>query len=491
MANTKGKRRIAADRDVEDFLSKYLKELNENNAAVFVGAGLSKAAGYADWPGLLDGVAQQLGLDSARESDLVRLAQFHINANATNRHHLSQLLIDEFSDLKEPTENHKILARLPISTFWTTNYDRLIETAIEASGKRVDAKYTKKHLATTRRGRDAVVYKMHGDIEHPSEAVLSRDDYERYHQTHGPFVTALSGDLVEKTFLFLGFSFTDPNLDLIMSRIRATFATNQRQHYCIARRRSKMKGEKTADFQYELTRQNLITQDLMRFNIKTIFVDDYDQITGLLKTLEDRYRRKTVFISGSAADYGSWGPDATEQFVAALARSIIDKDLRITSGFGLGIGGAVVTGAVQQIYSTPHRSVDEQLVLRPFPIGIKNEVERSKTFTRYREELISQSGIAIFIMGNKTVDGQVVTADGMRSEFELAKTRGLYVVPIGASGSMAQELWNEVMDDLDTFYPGASVEVKDALMKLGGPTNNPNSLISIVIDLFHKLISGV
>ena len=57
-----------------------------------------------------------------------------------------------------------------------------------------------------RRVVGATLSKMHGDIEHPDKAVLSKDDYERYHDTHGPFVTALSGDLVEKTFLFLGFS---------------------------------------------------------------------------------------------------------------------------------------------------------------------------------------------------------------------------------------------------------------------------------------------
>lgn len=105
------------DRDTEDFLAKYLKELNEDNAAVFVGAGLSKAAGYVDWPGLLSDVAKGLGLDATKETDLVALAQYHLNSNATNRHHLSQLLIDEFSDLKEPTENHAILARLPIRTY--------------------------------------------------------------------------------------------------------------------------------------------------------------------------------------------------------------------------------------------------------------------------------------------------------------------------------------------------------------------------------------
>jgi hypothetical protein len=127
-----------------------------NNAAAFIGAGLSKAAGYVDWPGLLSDVAKGLGLDTAKETDLIALAQYHLNSNATNRHQLSRLLIDEFSDLKEPTENHAILARLPIRIYWTTNYDRLIEKALEAGGKRVDSKYTKEHLAMTKRGRDAL-----------------------------------------------------------------------------------------------------------------------------------------------------------------------------------------------------------------------------------------------------------------------------------------------------------------------------------------------
>src|SRR4029077_2971493 len=146
------------DPDAEAFISKYLTELREDNVAVFLGAGLSKSAGFVDWIELLSPIAKQLGLDARRESDLVGVAQYHVNANAANRHELNQLLIDQFSDLVEPTENHKILPRLPIKTYWTTNYDRLIEKALEFGGKRVDAKYTKEQLATTKRGRDAVVY---------------------------------------------------------------------------------------------------------------------------------------------------------------------------------------------------------------------------------------------------------------------------------------------------------------------------------------------
>jgi Sir2- and TIR-associating SLOG family/SIR2-like domain len=478
------------DDDTETLVAKFLTELREDNAAVFIGAGLSKGAGFVDWIELLSPIAKQLGLDARRETDLVGVAQYHVNANLANRSELNQRLIDEFSDIVSPTDNHSILARLPIRTYWTTNYDRLIERAIEAGGKRVDAKYTNDQLATTKRGRDAIVYKMHGDIEHPDKAILTKDDYERYHQTHGPFITALAGDLVERTFLFLGFSFTDPNLDYVLSRIRSHFEKNQRQHFCITKHRTRIPGESDLDFQYAANKQSLMAQDLMRFNIKTVFVDDYARITEILQNIEGRFRRRTIFISGSAVDYGDWGRPATEEFVARLSGALIGRDFRITSGFGLGIGGAVVTGAVQQIYSTKLRSIEEQLVLRPFPIGIQNEFERKQTNQRYREELIAQAGIAIFVMGNKTVNGTKMLADGVRAEFEIAKKRGLYVLPIGSSGSMAEELYNEVMGKFDNYFPNVAPDIRKLMDELGKPTKNPSDLLNPLLQLMETLSKG-
>ena len=42
---------------------------------------------------------------------------------------------------------------------------------------------------------DAIVYKMHGDIRSPQDAVISKDDYERYGEKNSLFVTALRGGL--------------------------------------------------------------------------------------------------------------------------------------------------------------------------------------------------------------------------------------------------------------------------------------------------------
>ena len=119
----------------QTFLRDIEKELAEENVAVFAGAGMSAGVGFVDWAELLRPIADELGLDIDKESDLVALAQFHCNDNANNRSQLNQRLIEEFSQKSTETENHRIFCRLPIRTYWTTNYDKVIETALERSGK--------------------------------------------------------------------------------------------------------------------------------------------------------------------------------------------------------------------------------------------------------------------------------------------------------------------------------------------------------------------
>ena len=180
------------------------------------------ASGHVNWSELLREIAAELGLDVDRESNLVAVAQYHLNARGT-RSRINQKLIDEFSVGHTVNHNHEILARLPIATYWTTNYDRLIETALDAAGKIVDVKFAVDQLKTNVRGRSATLFKMHGDVSDPEHAVLTKDDYEGYFRDREPFVTALAGDLTTKTFLFLGFSFTDPNIDYVMSRVRVVY----------------------------------------------------------------------------------------------------------------------------------------------------------------------------------------------------------------------------------------------------------------------------
>ncbi|KPY89108.1 SIR2 family protein [Pseudomonas syringae pv. tagetis] len=459
-------------------------ELEEGNLAIFAGAGFSQGAGFVNWKTLLRPVAEELDLDIDKETDLVALAQYHANSNATNRSKLDQMLVTEFSAKVKPTDNHKILARLPIQTYWTTNYDKLIETALEDNEKVPDVKYTVKQLATTKRKRDAVVYKMHGDVEHASEAILIRDDYEHYHVKMQPFITALSGDLIAKTFLFLGFSFTDPNLDYILSRVRIQYAKHQRQHYCILRKVSQEENEDQADFEYRERKEQLFKQELLRFGIKAIYVDDFSQITVILHEIERRHKRKTIFISGAAHDYSPWTQVESEQFVYKLSKAISELQYRVISGFGLGIGSAVITGVLEQTIMNGHRLDSDQLILRPFPQSQSGERQLPELWTEYRQNMLAHAGIALFLFGNKLdKEGQLVLSNGMREEFEIAVAKGIFVIPVGVTGSISAELWNEVIQTFDESKYEHGKNVTPLLHELGASSTTLGRAHEIILSL--------
>jgi len=48
---------------VEQFLDEFIPAVTDGDAAVFAGAGLSRAAGFVDWKGLLKDFATELHLD--------------------------------------------------------------------------------------------------------------------------------------------------------------------------------------------------------------------------------------------------------------------------------------------------------------------------------------------------------------------------------------------------------------------------------------------
>jgi hypothetical protein len=470
------------------YIGEIVAELEEKNLAIFCGAGLSVQAGLVDWKQLMKPIADELNLDIDKEEhNLISIAQYHCNENASNRSKLNQRLINQFSAKAAHSENHRILARLPIDTFWTTNYDKLIESALIESGKTPDVKHTKEQLAFTTPKRDAVVYKMHGDIDHPDQAVLTRNDYESYHVKMDQFLTALGGDLVSKAFLFIGFSFSDPNLDYILSRVRVAYNENQRRHYCFVRRVSKAECVDADEFEYKTRKQALFIGDLGRFNIKAIVVDDYAQITDILHEIENRYKWKTVFVSGAAHEFGSWDEKEALQFIHELSKSLIEAQLKIVSGFGLAVGSAVISGALEQIYMNPANFRSDQLILRPFPQEVLGAQPIATVWKHYREDMCSHAGIAIFIFGNKSVGGKVVLSNGMREEFEIAKAKGLFLLPIGATGYMAKELWEDVRNTFDILYPRVDPSIKSEFLLLGDTGKKPEEILNTILSVLKKL----
>ena len=467
--------------EIKNFIDYYVDEIRNENAAFFAGAGFSKASGYVDWKTLLSSIAMGLGLDINKERDLATLAQFSFNKNG-NRLQINKVLCKEFTTQKDPTKNHEILARLPINVIWTTNYDDLIEQAFRNVRKNLDVKKRNQDLSNTMPNRECILYKMHGDKDSLDEVVLIKDDYERYYKKHKQFLSALTGDLISKTFLFVGFSFHDPNLDYILSRVRVEYEQNARQHYAIMKSLQRNDFDSDAEFEYARKRNEYFLNDLKRYSITPLLIDDYSEITDILREIERKLNQNNVFISGSAAEYGSFSKEEADYFIKLLSKQLIQNDFNIISGFGLGVGSSVMSGALEEIYMSNTESIDNRLLLRPFPQG----EDVKKLWQRYREDMISRAGVSIFVFGNKIDNNVVVDANGVKSEFEIAKEKNNILIPVGCTGFMTKKLWDDVNSDLQKYYGEVDSCVVEKFKKLNEQMPI-GDMVQNIIDLINEL----
>lgn len=469
------------------FYREVVQELQNHSLAILAGAGLSKPAGYVNWKELLKDIADDLGLSIEKEYDLISVAQYNVN-KIGGRSMLNRKIIDEFNQDLDITDNHKILARLPIHTYWTTNYDDLIEKSLRESKRLVDVKHSVNQLTSSTR-RDAIIYKMHGDATLPNEAVITKDDYERYSSDKAPFITALSGDLVSKLFVFIGFSFTDPNLDYILSRVRLQMKGTTRHHYYFIKKiqRSDEGIESDADFDYLRRKQELFIQDLQRFQLQPVYIETYPEITSILSEIEFQFKKKTIFISGSAEEYGSKSRDDAQMFVHKLSNSLIKASYRIVNGFGWGVGSAVINGALEAIYERPDKYSEDQLIVKPFPQFETGSKSRKELWEDYRQKMIPLAGIAIFIFGNKKDDdSNIILADGVQREFEIAMQHGLIPIPIGATGYVANQLYTKLIAEEDKYF-SEYTWLLPLLAELANESLSNEVLVSKILEIVNRI----
>lgn len=433
-----------------EFVDRWTKGLEQGSAAVFIGAGLSRRAGYPDWRTLLADIARELGLDIEAEYDLTAVVQYSINKAARKRNRLTRLILDQFPPKADAPEPFRILARLPVRHVWTTNYDKLAETAWEQERKLLDVKSRNDDLGFDRSWAHAILYKMHGTVDHPTEVVIAKDDYELYRRQRPGFLQVLAGQLFTKQMLFVGFGFTDPNLAHLFASIREAFKDNGPEHYAIVRRPKKGSGAGAKKrFETDSIRHALWVEDLQRYGIQCIEVDEYEDIDRILQSVELKLAERSVFISGSFPDTAN---SDERRYVEDVARevghAIAQQEKRLVSGFGLVVGSSAVAGALEIILSEAAPNLEKSLLLRPFPQKTLKGIEKTEFQKRYRESMIRQAGTCIFIAGLKEAGKSALTiANGVLEEFEVARSLGRPILPIGATGGAARQIWETLAKD--------------------------------------------
>ena len=165
---------------------------------------------------------------------------------------------------------------------------------------------------------------MNGDIDDLKHAIITKGDLESYNENHKILLSFFKRELVVKSFLFIGYSFTDSLVLPCISELSQAFDGDHPYHYAI------MKKSNDSDF------INFISDLETRYHIKTLLIDDYLEIGDVLRDINYYTNQYNVFISGSYRENDERKLKEISKFCNKLTYALYEEKLRIVNGYGYG-----------------------------------------------------------------------------------------------------------------------------------------------------------
>jgi tetratricopeptide (TPR) repeat protein len=195
--------------------------------ALFVGAGMSKAAKLPDWEELVAPLRDELMLDETRSYSPEQIAGwFEIEFG---RKRLTDAVSGALLTRGQPTKCHKLLAALPTDMYFTTNFDTLLEDSLGSVDVVInDVDFSKLDAPDKKQ-----VIKVHGDLGTPNSIVFTKSDYDHYLENRPAISDLIRLTLMQRTVLFLGYSFSDRNLTTILAQVGRRLGDSRRTLYAV------------------------------------------------------------------------------------------------------------------------------------------------------------------------------------------------------------------------------------------------------------------
>jgi len=204
-----------------------IEHLRTGNLVAFIGAGASRE--YLDpgsgrmWPGLPSGtdVVAQLSQKRAYIPATAPMPQAcFLYKSHEGRTDLEVFLTERFDRPGlRPLPAHVVLADLPFATYVTTNWDTLLERALQEAHRKYLAIIDDTDVPRLRPAQVPVL-KLHGCVSRPATMVASSDEYVAL-DAKWPIVDALSRTLLaQRVVLFVGFALSDPDFQMAFDAVR-------------------------------------------------------------------------------------------------------------------------------------------------------------------------------------------------------------------------------------------------------------------------------
>lgn len=199
-----------------DILDGIASKIARGKAVLFIGAGLSVGVGLPSWRHLASELASEIGCSTTASP--LDIAQYY--ENERGRHELHEKLRSQIKERPVSySENHRKLASLGFRVVITTNYDRLLEEALRASGYEVHVVVSDIDVSYWDEEQEVQVLKLHGDIENADSIVITRTDYSSFFRTHPGITHRLRAILLDCPLIFVGYNLEDPDFNFILDEI--------------------------------------------------------------------------------------------------------------------------------------------------------------------------------------------------------------------------------------------------------------------------------
>lgn len=423
------------DLEKETFIMQFAKQTLDERVSLFLGAGGTYDAGFPSWKELFTPFAEDLRVELDDKTDYYRLAQYYSNSFGSTE--LRKIINERINRTGSDSPLLSELIEIGFSNIWTTNFDNAIENAYQKHSVLINKIFRDVDFSNIDISRRINVFKMNGDITSPEGIVATQNDFEKYADTHRIMLMFFKRELISSTFLFIGYSFRDHLVLDCMSEIIRYLGDSANYHYTILKR-----DKSDPYFKY-------FVHDLeQRYHIKSLLVDEYSQIQGILAELNQKIRNRRVFISGAFSSYCNGIEEYSHSLSKSLAERLLSADYRIVNGIGRHFGTHLIGYANEYLAKHGVKNIEKHIIVKPF-VGIKEGAAEEKK--RSRERVIGKCGATIFVFGEADISTPEIKS-GVWEEFLIAKQQHKTIIPIAYPNMVSEKIWIEVKSHL-TQYP--------------------------------------
>jgi hypothetical protein len=232
--------------NIDNLLRRLRTTLDRPDTVLLVGSGTSLWSGLPTWENLLNQLAEfveVLGRDATavrqeiKNGDLLLAASYAVHQLHPREFGSFVRQATKYPQAK-PATIHRLIATLGPSCFVTTNYDRLMETAIGEFGP-----HGKPVVVTNRQVTEIAdilpsyargfVFKYHGDVEDTASIVLTRDQYRRIQHEYPATTRAFGTLLATRPVVMIGFGLRDLDFLAVQDELVAAFEGQVGEYFAI------------------------------------------------------------------------------------------------------------------------------------------------------------------------------------------------------------------------------------------------------------------